>query len=210
MERKNGIVKAGRDDAALLGDILGDAFMHDPALNWVIPHTALYPAFFTMLSRQIYLRHSHCYLDARNRGAALWLPPGIDADIPMSPTQLGLILRLVTRRGPGVIKRLSQAQATLTKFHPETPHYYLHAIGARRRFQGLGVGSALLKAGTRVCDEAGMPAYLESSSLRNAELYMRHGFEVFAEAPVGEGGPPLRFMWREPRSARGEPCSPGN
>jgi GNAT superfamily N-acetyltransferase len=83
--------------------------------------------------------------------------------------------------------------------HPREPHYYLHAIGARRGNQGKGLGSALLKHVTRRCDEEAMPAYLESSSPLNIPLYQRHGFEVQAEEPIGEGGPPLAFMWREPR-----------
>ena len=83
--------------------------------------------------------------------------------------------------------------------HPRVPHYYLHAIGALRDCQGQGLGSALLKHTTRRCDEEGMPAYLESSSPRNVPLYERHGFEVQAAEPLGEGGPPMFFMWREPR-----------
>ena len=89
----------------------------------------------------------------------------------------------------------------MSRHHPKTPHYYLHAIGVRQDSQGLGLGSALLKHVTRRCDADGMPAYLESSSPRNVPLYQRHGFEVTHEEPIGEGGPPLAFMWREPQSS---------
>ena len=56
-----------------------------------------------------------------------------------------------------------------------------------------------MKHGTRLADEAGMPAYLESSNSLNLPLYQRHGFEVQAEEGVAEGGPRAWFMWRESR-----------
>ena len=107
--------------------------------------------------------------------------------------------RLVLHSGLSVLPRIRQAQDTMARHHPAEPHYYLHAIGVRRNCQGLGVGSALLKHVTRRCDAENMPAYLESSTPRNVPLYRRHGFEVIGEEPIGRGGPPLCFMWREPR-----------
>ena len=65
--------------------------------------------------------------------------------------------------------------------------------------QGQGLGSAMLKQGTRICDEAHMPAYLESSNEKNVPLYQRHGFEIVAEETLPRGGPKVWFMWREAR-----------
>ena len=199
MEQPATIVRADAVRASLLGDVLGDAFTHDPAMNWVIPHTGLYPGFFTLLAEKLYLRRGHVYLDSMERGAAMWLPPGVAHQVPPGLTQLMLVCRLVLHSGPGVLKRLQQAQEVMARRHPPEPHYYLHAIGARLARQGMGIGSALLKEGTRVCDNERLPAYLESSSERNIPLYERHGFEIQAEEAVGAGGPPLYFMWREPR-----------
>ena len=81
----------------------------------------------------------------------------------------------------------------------QEPHYYLQSVGARQTAQGQGVGSALLKQVTPLCDRDGVPAYLESSSERNVPLYERHGFEVFHAEPVGDGGPTMWFMLRSPR-----------
>jgi GNAT superfamily N-acetyltransferase len=192
------VVSAEKAQGALLGDILGDAFTNDACFNWVIPDRRLYPRFFRMLAEQLYLPQKHCYLDREERGAALWLPPGASAAVPPSVTQLWLVARLVLHSGVGILRNLQQAQEVMERRHPREPHYYLHAIGARQANQGQGVGSSLLKVGTRVCDRAQMPAYLESSSERNTALYQRHGFEVLAEEPIGKGGPPLYFMWRTP------------
>ena len=62
--------------------------------------------------------------------------------------------------------------------------------------RGRGIGSALLKHGTRLCDEAGCMAYLESSNIRNNPLYERFGFEVVEEKKVAEDGPTIWLMRR--------------
>jgi GNAT superfamily N-acetyltransferase len=186
-------------DTSRVAAILADAFADDPCMNWVIPHVGLYPNFYTLLAKRLYMAQDMVFMDSEGRAAAMWLPPGVSHSVPMGPRQLWLVLRLVLHSGMGVLPRLEQAQEVMWRRHPREPHYYLHAIGARRGNQGKGLGSALLKHVTRRCDEEAMPAYLESSSPLNIPLYQRHGFEVQAEEPIGEGGPPLAFMWREPR-----------
>lgn len=203
MDKVPEIVAATTDEIELLGDILGDAFADDPAMNWVIPHNGLYPAFYRLLARRLYLPHQLVYRDTEARAAAMWLPPGVSSEMRLGIVQLWLVLRLVLHSGPGVLKHLEQAQEVMTRRHPHEPHYYLHAIGARRANQGQGLGSALLKHVTQRCDSEQMPAYLESSTAKNVPLYERHGFEVTAEEPIGVGGPPLFFMWRKPRALEG-------
>ena len=47
-----------------------------------------------------------------------------------------------------------------------------------------------------LCDQAGYPAYLESSNIRNNPLYERFGFEVTAEVTLPEDGPTMWLMER--------------
>jgi hypothetical protein len=51
-----------------------------------------------------------------------------------------------------------------------------------------------------------VPAYLEASSPRARDLYLRHGYTLRPDAPFRlPGGPPLWGMWREPAgTASGE------
>jgi GNAT superfamily N-acetyltransferase len=65
--------------------------------------------------------------------------------------------------------------------------------------QSKGIGSAVLGAMLERCDTEGMPAYLESSNLRNVPFYARHGFEATGEIVVGKGAPTVTAMWRTPR-----------
>lgn len=193
------IILARSDQGALLADILADSFRHDPVMNWVIPNTNLYPNFFRVLVEKLFLPHQHTYIEKNGDGAALWLPPGVSFDMPVTMAQVFMILRLILTRGPKVIPRLVSIQKTMEKYHPREPHYYLQSLGARQSRQGRGIGSALLKQVTPLCDRDQIPAYLESSSARNLPLYERHGFEVFHQENIGGDGPPLWFMLRRPR-----------
>ncbi len=83
--------------------------------------------------------------------------------------------------------------------HPTEPHWYLATLGTAPEHQHRGLGSALLRAQLRRVDEAGEPAYLESSKERNVPLYSRFGFEVVDEFHSRAGGPTIWRMWREPR-----------
>lgn len=199
MEQAPVIRDATGDDLETLVATLSDAFNDDPVLNWVIPERRLYPDFFRVIVRDVYLPRGIAHLEQEGRGAALWLPPGEKFEIPPRLAMLVMIARLVLRRGPRPLQRIRQQGGLFERHHPTEPHYYLQFVGCRRRDQGRGVGSALLKHGTRLVDEAGMPAYLESSNSLNVPLYQRHGFEVRSEATVARDGPRAWFMWREPR-----------
>ena len=59
---------------------------------------------------------------------------------------------------------------------------------AERLFEILGL----------TCDRDRVPAYLEATSERNKQLYLRHGFEVTDEIPLPDG-PNMWPMWRSPR-----------
>jgi len=83
--------------------------------------------------------------------------------------------------------------------HLKEPHYYLHAIGVKRAFQGQGVGGSLLAHGLAIADRDQMPTFLENSKERNLPIYQKYGFEVIAKKNLPDNGPPMWFMRRSPR-----------
>jgi ribosomal protein S18 acetylase RimI-like enzyme len=197
------IRQAGRDDANLLADILGDAFAEDPLLKWLLPDDERrlpnLPTYFREIARSLFLQHSESYLTQSARGAALWLPPGIAHQLPLLP-ELRLFWRLLQLAGFSGLRRARAIQSAFRKAHPTTPHYYLHALGVRRTHQGRGIGSALIQHVTERCDRERMPAYLESTNERNLPLYQHHGFGVVGEWRAPGGGPTIWFMvrpWQE-------------
>jgi ribosomal protein S18 acetylase RimI-like enzyme len=186
-------------DLELLVTTFSKSFKHDPVMNWVIPCTTLYPDFFRMIIRDIYLQRGISQLDDQGRGASLWLPAGEKFELPPQWALLRMIGELVLREGLRPLVRMREQGALFAQYRPQEPHFYLQFLGCRQEDRGKGVGSALLKHGTRLCDERALPAYLESSNALNVPLYQRHGFEVIAHSPVSKGGPSAWFMWREAR-----------
>ncbi len=183
-----------------LVDALSDAFGNDPVMNWVLPAPQIYPTFFRMILRDVYFPRGIVHHDSESRGCALWLPPGEYFDLRPGAEMLGMLGKLVMRKGPIPLWRIHRQGQLFSRHHPKEPHYYLQFVGCRQHAQGRGIGSALLKQGTRLCDEHNMPAYLESSNQLNVPLYQRHGFEILAKENLPAGGPSTWFMWRPARA----------
>lgn len=199
MQGATEILDADAKHSKTLADILADAFTRDPVMNWVIPEPHFYSDFFQLLIRDLFQPRGIMHRDTEARGAALWLPPGTGFTLHPSFALVSLFARLLLRRGPGPLLRIPQQGKVFERHHPSEPHYHLVFIGARQGAQGQGVGSALIKQGTRLCDQRHLPAYLESSNEVNVPLYQRHGFEVIAQECLPGGGPRAWFMWREAR-----------
>ena len=190
---------ADHNDLEMLVTTLSDSFARDPMFNWVFPSTQLYPLFFHLLVRDVYLPRGIVHIEQQGRAAALWLPPERRFQTAPRRRLLHLGYRLIQEDGLRPLWRMHQQGAVFAKHLPSEPHYYLQFIGCRHNDQGRGVGAELLKNGTRICDERGMPAYLECSNERNLPLYQRHGFEVRSAQAVAKNGPMAWFMWREAR-----------
>jgi GNAT superfamily N-acetyltransferase len=195
---------AHRDEAALLGEVLADAFAEDPVFAWLIPpdvggRDARMRTFFTSMSRGYLRRGKPCYLTSDASAAALWAGPEGWA-MPLSQMFLeaapsGLAFR-------GRLLRALRTQLQVERLHAgqSRPHWYLGYLGTRHDRQGEGLGSQLLREVLAGADADGMPAYLESSNERNVPLYERHGFGVVGELRALGRGPAIWRMWREPRA----------
>ena len=60
------------------------------------------------------------------------------------------------------------------------------------------MAGALLRSRLTRCDQAGEPAYLESSKLANVPLYQHFGFEPTEPMELPAGVPVITPMWRAP------------
>ena len=192
---------ATTSDISSVTSMLVRAFDDDPVSNFMFagPHRRRLglQSFFTTELRRNYLPHRHVYVTEDLSGAALWGPP----DRARHPV-LELLQLLPTSPfllSPHTINAL-RLLFTVEGLHPTEPHWYLFTLGTEPAKQGRGVGSALLRAMLTHIDEAGEPAYLESSKERNVPLYARFGFEVIGQIPSKSGSPPIWRMWRERRT----------
>jgi ribosomal protein S18 acetylase RimI-like enzyme len=193
--------QAARNDAALLGEILADAFAEDPVFEWLIDpnlkkRDQRMRTFFTSMARTYLRQRKPCFVAGDGSAAAMWAAPGKWA-FPMSEMAVEAAPQAAAfgRR----LQRALRTQLQVESQHPKNPkHWYLGYLGARRDQQGQGLGSELLRTQLAEVDAAGIPAYLESSNERNVPLYERHGFKVVDELRALGKGPMIYLMWRDP------------
>jgi RimJ/RimL family protein N-acetyltransferase len=185
-------------ELAQLSAALADAFATEPITQWLIPSRwrrdeRLRRLFALELAHHVFPAGRVLTTDDF-RGANLELPPERgEATIPLSAL-IGLV-RVFGRRLP----RASRTQNFLERNQPQESHYYIRYVGVATRFQGQGLGTALLRATLDRCDRDGVPAYIEASSERSAALYKRLGFVHLGELRVPDG-PVLWPMRRPPGS----------
>ena len=190
-------------DRALLASALASAFSEDPLFGWMAgagPNKPLEPKmrllFGALLKGDLAKPEHLVFMSEDGNGAAIWKAPNKwkmpTGDLLRS---MPAMLRALGTRIP----RMMGALTAIEKAHPTEEHYYLEGLGTRRDMQSKGVGSAVIGHMLERCDAEGMPAYLESSNVRNVPFYARHGFEATGEIDVGKGAPTVTAMWRSPR-----------
>jgi len=181
------------DEAAVLA-VLTLAFSSDPATRWTWPEPKAYleafPHFAKAFGGAAFGAGSAHRIGSA--GAALWLPLGVGPD----DAAIGALMQRTADAktavdGPRIMQQMAG-------YHPKEPHWYLPLIGIDPAHQGRGLGGALMKHATDICDRDGVLAYLESSNPRNVPLYERHGFEVLGTIQAG-GSPTITPMLRKPR-----------
>lgn len=171
------------------------AFTTDPMARWAYPNPATYlavmPEVITAFGGNSFT-HGTAHLVDDGMGAAMWLPPGVNAD----EERLAALMEQHVPKDR--IGDMMQIVEKMERCHPTEPCWYLPLIGVDPAAQGRGAGSALLQHAVAQCDRDGVQAYLESSNPRNVPLYQRHGFEIVGSIQVGSS-PTLVPMVRRPR-----------
>lgn len=189
---------AAPDERAAVAATLAAAFLDDPVMSWCYPdperRRSILPASFELIV-DVYYPGGGVDVVGDALAGAVWSPPGAEVD----EERLGVLAEMAGEDA----ERLGTLVEETDRRHPEEPHQYLFLLGARPDWQSRGLGSTLLRRVLERCDRDGVPAYLEASSPRNRQLYLRHGF-VDREEVVLPDGPSLWCMWREPAGGRSD------
>ena len=188
------VKKVGADDAALVGEIMADAFSNDPVGKWISPDPE-YPGWCWSMVVPFLIPHNEVYIAGDGLGALLGVPPG--AELNIRPN-LAMLWNLWWRFGIGTILRFGRIMKMLEQHHPKAHHYYLLALGVRPGSRCKGIGSALLEHILKECDQQKTGVYLENSNSLNTKFYQRHGFKTQNEVTLPHNGPTLWLMYREP------------
>lgn len=88
-------------------------------------------------------------------------------------------------------KAVETTSPRVHKQHASGPHMYVAVVAVDCGSQGQGVGGKLMRSALAICDQAGLPAYLECAGERNMNIYEKYGFkaekaEVKAKAKKGQ------------------------
>ncbi|MBT8471037.1 MAG: GNAT family N-acetyltransferase [Marinicaulis sp.] len=185
-------------DAVEITDILSEAFADDPFMLWMVGSEKAIRGLFDVFTRDVYLIHGFGHID--DRGAAtLWLPAGASGSLSFFG-HLRMGWSILLGGGFTAINRMTVTEKAAIKAHPNTPHYYLFAVGVRTSQQGRGLGAAVIREGLKRADSENALAYLENSKPRNTPLYERLGFVTQRRLDIPEA-PPLLAMLRQPHQA---------
>jgi GNAT superfamily N-acetyltransferase len=187
-------------DVKPLAAVMGRAFEDDPPFVWMLPDARTRQAragrFFGTVMRSEALAYGAVEVASLGDvivGGTIWYPPGRWTSGVQLRTLLGFARAFGRRLGPA-----AALERALVLAHPRDPHWYLLAVGVDPAHQGSGVAGPLLRSRLARCDQAGEPAYLESSKDANVPLYQHFGFEPREPMTMPDGAPVITPMWRAP------------
>ncbi|MDA1297120.1 MAG: GNAT family N-acetyltransferase [Chloroflexi bacterium] len=198
------IVRATEADRKVLGPALANAFPDHPLYRWMIAEPRRRQKMVSWIEDRVVaygLRYGVVFTDDRKVSASVILPtdgPGVTVSRML---RTGL-WQAPFRAGWGAFRkflRFSSQMEAIHRRHMTGPHYLQLSIGVDPPAHGLGIGSALLTAGTDLADEAGLACYTETLLERSMEWHTRFGYAVVEETNVPGVGP-IWAMVREPRA----------
>lgn len=193
--------EAQLDQRVEVSATLADALAGDPVFSWLFPSQRRRDA---RMRRLFALELAYWVLPAGGRALTTDDFRGANVEVPPGSSTMTVPLRgavgLLRVFGVG-LRRAARLQALFDRNHPQEPHYYIRTLGVATRFQGQGLGTALLQPTLDRCDRERVPAYLEASTQRSAALYQRLGFIHLGELRLPDGGPPFWPMLRPPAAA---------
>jgi GNAT superfamily N-acetyltransferase len=189
---------AGANDLEALAEIMARAFVADPVWGWAFAD----PVRKLEQQRAVWgfaLRSALDYgwvrVTTGTTAAALWIPPGRPELRPEDEERFEPLLAEVLGSGAA---RVLDSFERFGRARPAEPHYYLSLLATHREHRGKGLGMGLLAESLALIDAEGGGAYLESTNPANHSRYEGVGFVEFDAFELGEDGPPVTQMWRQP------------
>ncbi|MDG4767679.1 GNAT family N-acetyltransferase [Solwaraspora sp. WMMD406] len=188
---------ATHDDIAQAATLLTEAFLIAPVSQWLVTDIdARVTTFRTLFT--IELEHALdtgglVHIAGPIAGVAIWHR----RQQPVTVDQVTVHQRRMLIAAGAWQHRVAALDTLLGQHHPNEAHHYLGYLAVTPWLQNRGIGTALLRHHHRVLDQESVPAYLEATTPRNRELYLRHGYQPRGPVRLPDG-PPLWPMWRTP------------
>lgn len=173
---------------ALLSDrprvirILSASFDANPAVNDTVPAGKHRERKLRILMEYLIdtaISKNGMYISEDGNGAILMYDP-VESPKTFRDTwrQLRLIHRCI---GWSRLKYAASKDEKMRSFRPGTSHLYLSMIGTAPEAQGKGLGSEMIAFIQDYAKKESKSIYLETSVLKNVEMYKRKGFVVHGD-----------------------------
>jgi GNAT superfamily N-acetyltransferase len=139
---------------------------------------------------------------------AVWLPPG--AKDLTDEQEAGVDELIAANLEPGKVRAFRDLWDRFEAAHPRTtPHMYLSLLATHPDHRGRGIGQQLLATNLAAFDDAGLPAYLESTNPANDHRYERAGFRPVGRIRAVLTDATATTMWRDVGGGPGAGAGPG-
>lgn len=199
------LYKLQKKDISLAGEVLGDAFRHDPIWKEVFRDESKdrkkRNASFEIPVRYG-LKYGEVYAPSENlEGIAAWIPGNL-ADMTfrriIRSGSLGSVLKMGARLAAKMKPAFMPIQRDRNEYMKEKSYIYLQIVGVALKLQGRGFGRRLLRALIEKSEKTGLPIYLETETEINVALYERFGFTMVKQIVVPVLDLPMWEMIRNP------------
>jgi GNAT superfamily N-acetyltransferase len=197
MSAKARVAKA--DDLRAVTETIALAFYADPVWGWAFPDPERRLAQHTAIWGQLLeegIERGSLWTLGEGAAAALWVPPG---EPELSPEREERVEAMVEELVGDSAARTLDTMSRFEAAHPEgEPHHYLSLLATHPEHRGNGLGMDLLAENLRAIDAEGGPAFLESTNPANDARYEAQGYRSIGRFELGEDGPDVNQMWRDP------------
>ncbi|MEU7802477.1 GNAT family N-acetyltransferase [Micromonospora arborensis] len=188
--------QATPDDAGRLIGVLAESFFHDPVADWLIAdhddrRYVSYRYFTHVVGHG--LQYGHVDITSDGSAAAIWYARPAPSPSTAADRHVG-VLEATGAYAP----KFLLLETMFESHHPPEAHHYLAYAAVSPEHQDRGTGTALLSSHHQQIDPLGLPAYVEATSPRNRDLYLRLGYLPGPSMLLPDGGPRIWRMWRAP------------
>lgn len=174
-------VAAPSDRERVIG-ILSASFDANPAVNDTVPVGAGRERRMRVLMEYLvdtaYAKRGVYLSDDFSTAALLYDPVRYPDTLKDTFRQLRLVHRCI---GWSRLNYAAAKDKKMRSYRPSAPHLYLSMIGTAPEAQGKGAGSQMIAFIQQLAKQEAKSIYLETSVMKNVEMYKRKGFVVHGD-----------------------------
>ena len=180
------MIKAQYKDRQEVVNILTESFDDNKSVNYIVKqdkHRTRRIRSLMEYSFDVCCRFGNVFLSEDRKGCALILFP--DKKRTTLSTIIWDLKLIINCTGLSNLTKTISRESKINKLHPDELLYYLWFIGVKRKEQGKGVGTDLLKEVISIGEGMNRTICLETSTAKNIPWYKKFGFTTYHELDLG-------------------------